>query len=63
MPVQPARQQGLGLRIMQNRAAIIGARLTIEPARPSGTLGTCVLARRNHERNQNEGAGPGPDRR
>jgi signal transduction histidine kinase len=38
--------QGLGLRIMRNRAAILGARLTIEPAEPTGTVVTCVLARR-----------------
>ncbi len=56
-------ERGLGLRIMQNRAAILGARLTIEPARPSGTVVTCVLARRNHERNQGETPSPGPDRR
>jgi signal transduction histidine kinase len=34
----------LGLRVMRNRAAIIGAELTIEPARPSGTVVTCALA-------------------
>jgi nitrate/nitrite-specific signal transduction histidine kinase len=38
---------GLGLRIMQNRAAIIGAKLTIEPAKPKGTAVTCVLARKS----------------
>jgi two-component system CheB/CheR fusion protein len=40
---------GLGLRIMRNRAAIIRATLTIEPAKPAGTLVTCALARRNDE--------------
>ena len=34
---------GLGLRIMRNRAAIIGATLTIEPAQPAGTMVTCTL--------------------
>ena len=34
---------GLGLRIMRNRAAIIGATLTIEPAQPAGTVVTCTL--------------------
>jgi len=46
-PRQPARSAehlGLGLRLMCNRAAVIGARLTIEPVQPSGTRVTCVLA-------------------
>ena len=41
---------GLGLRIMRNRAAIIHATLTIEPAKPAGTVVNCALARTNHER-------------
>jgi PAS domain S-box-containing protein len=45
MPGPSAEIQGLGLRIMRNRAAIIGAKLTIEPVKPSGTVVTCVLAR------------------
>lgn len=50
MPAQPAENRcGLGLRIMRNRAAIIGARLTIQPARPTGTLVTCTLIRGDHE--------------
>jgi len=52
MPTQPtenALNAGLGLRIMRNRAAIIGARLTIQPAEPTGTLVTCALVRKNHE--------------
>ncbi len=44
-----AANEGLGLRIMRNRAAILGARLTIEPADPSGTLVMCVVPRRNDE--------------
>jgi PAS domain S-box-containing protein len=32
MPARPTSLQGLGLRIMRNRAAILGAQLTIEPA-------------------------------
>ena len=36
---------GLGLRIMRNRAAIIRATLNIEPARPTGTLVTCACVR------------------
>jgi signal transduction histidine kinase len=49
MPARPTEMQGLGLRIMRNRAAIIGAVLTIEPAEPTGTVVTCVLARKWHE--------------
>lgn len=44
MPAQPTETPGLGLRIMHNRATIIGAQLTIEPAVPTGTLVTCRLA-------------------
>jgi PAS domain S-box-containing protein len=45
MPARPAPPEGLGLRIMRNRAAIIGAHLTIEPAQPTGTVVTCTLAK------------------
>jgi hypothetical protein len=34
---------------MRNRAAIIGARLTVEAAQSAGTVVTCELARRPHE--------------
>jgi signal transduction histidine kinase len=54
---------GLGMHIMQNRAAIIGARLTVEAAQPNGTLMTCTWARTNHERVQDREARPDPDRR
>jgi two-component system CheB/CheR fusion protein len=48
MPSRPTESHGgLGLRIMQNRAAIIGATLTIQPAKPTGTLITCTLASKN----------------
>jgi PAS domain S-box-containing protein len=50
MPAKVTVSQGLGLRIMRNRSAILRARLTIEPAQPSGTRVSCVLPRRNHER-------------
>jgi PAS domain S-box-containing protein len=43
MPPRPEANGGLGLRIMRNRAAIIGAHLTIEPAEFSGTMVTCRL--------------------
>jgi PAS domain S-box-containing protein len=62
MPVQEAENLGLGLRIMRNRASIIGARLTIEPARPTGTLVTCVLVRRNNEPARDREARPRPSR-
>ncbi|HWG43915.1 MAG TPA: PAS domain S-box protein [Gemmataceae bacterium] len=62
MPARSAEEQGLGLRIMQNRAAIIGARLTIEPAQPNGTLVTCVLARNSHEPQGHQEASPRADR-
>lgn len=37
------RGTGLGLRIMRNRASVIGARLTVEPVQPHGTLIACTL--------------------
>jgi PAS domain S-box-containing protein len=63
MPAQPAQYHGLGLRIMRNRAAIIGATLTIEPAEPTGTLVTCALARMKYDQEQNHATSEGPDRR
>jgi two-component system CheB/CheR fusion protein len=63
MPATLPEIQGLGLRIMRNRAAIIGAQLTIEPARPIGTLVTCVLRTTDHETNRNEEARPDSDHR
>jgi PAS domain S-box-containing protein len=49
MPVKPSESEGLGLRIMRNRAAIIGATLTISRGEPHGTLVRCVLPRSRHE--------------
>jgi PAS domain S-box-containing protein len=49
-PSGPSPPEGLGLRVMRNRAAIIGADLTIEPAEPSGTVVTCSLPRKQNER-------------
>jgi PAS domain S-box-containing protein len=48
MPARPLVAEGLGLRIMRNRAAIIGAQLTIEPAEPTGTVVTCRLVKKNY---------------
>jgi signal transduction histidine kinase len=45
MPARPEAKGGMGLRIMGNRAAIIAAHLTIEPAEPTGTVVTCRLVR------------------
>jgi two-component system CheB/CheR fusion protein len=36
-------KDGLGMRIMQNRAAVIGGKLTVEPRQPAGTIVTCTL--------------------
>jgi PAS domain S-box-containing protein len=54
---------GLGLRIMRNRAVIIGATLKIEPALPAGTLVVCSLPRMKIAKEQNHQTSPDPDRR
>jgi two-component system CheB/CheR fusion protein len=36
-------KDGLGMRIMQNRAAVIGGKLTVEPRQPAGTIVTCTV--------------------
>jgi PAS domain S-box-containing protein len=38
-------REGLGMRILRNRANVIGARLTIERGRSQGTVVTCTLPR------------------
>ena len=63
MPTRSKPRGGLGLRIMRNRAAIIGATLTIERAEPAGTVATCVLPRKNNEPTKDTAARPGADRR
>src|SRR5262249_47272413 len=63
MPAPAADKAGMGLRILRNRAAIIGARLTIEPAVPTGTLGTCMLPRKNNGKQEAAETSRGPDRR
>ena len=49
MSARAAANGGLGLRIMRDRAMIIGATLTIEPAQPTGTLVTCSLVRTKND--------------
>ena len=39
---------GLGIRVMQNRAGIIGGSFTIEPAHPHGTLVRCTIRELSH---------------
>jgi signal transduction histidine kinase len=63
MAAGPSAAEGLGLRIMRNRAAIIGASLTFGPAEPAGTVVTCTLARKNHEPEEGQGAESRPHRR
>jgi signal transduction histidine kinase len=41
--IPEAPPKGLGLRIMHDRASVIGAKLTIEAAKPRGTVVTCTL--------------------
>jgi signal transduction histidine kinase len=62
MPPSHAESEGLGLRIMRNRAALLQAQLTIAPADPSGTVITCVLPGRFHEPKEDEAARSGADR-
>jgi PAS domain S-box-containing protein len=43
MGIAEDAREGLGRRIMSNRAGVIGASLTTEPATPRGTVVTCTL--------------------
>lgn len=63
LPAQVVPTAGLGLRIMRNRATVIGGALSIESATPSGTVVTCVVPRRKHEPEKDDTASPGSDRR
>jgi signal transduction histidine kinase len=63
MPPPPTATEALGLRIMRNRAAIIGATLSIEPNEPRGTVVTCALARSGDGQHEEQEKSPRPDRR
>jgi signal transduction histidine kinase len=54
MPAWSAEKPGMGLRIMRNRAAIIGAGLNFQPAKPTGTVVTCMLVRKSNAPNQDK---------
>jgi two-component system, LuxR family, sensor kinase FixL len=54
---------GLGLRIMYNRAAIIGAALMIKQTQPKGTAVICALPRRNYAPKKAEESEPSDDHR
>jgi len=45
-PESPSETSGTGLRIMRYRADLIGAKLTIGPVQPRGTLVSCTLPHR-----------------
>jgi PAS domain S-box-containing protein len=49
MPARPEANGGMGLRIMRNRATVIGAHLTITSTVPTGTVVTCRLVSKKHE--------------
>jgi signal transduction histidine kinase len=44
IPADARRDQGNGLCLMAYRARIIGAQLSVEPARDSGTIVRCVIS-------------------
>lgn len=46
LPEGRQTNQGLGIRIMAYRAAMIGGRLSVEPAPTGGTIVTCTLPRK-----------------
>jgi signal transduction histidine kinase len=63
IPAEANQAPGLGLRIMRNRATIIGAVLTIETAQPTGTLVTCSMPRKVYEREEVKKTRPSAHRR
>jgi PAS domain S-box-containing protein len=59
-------KEGMGWRIMRNRAAVIQAGLTIEPVEPHGVLVTCTLLKEHSHEPQSsdrQARGQGADRR
>jgi PAS domain S-box-containing protein len=63
MVAGPAPPRGLGLRIMRNRAAIIGATVTVAPAEPKGTVVTCTLPMKTDDAKESKQTHSRPDRR
>ena len=64
LPTEVTENHGvLGLRIMRNRAAIIGATLAIQAAERTGTLVTCALPRKNNETRPDQEPHQDSDRR
>ena len=63
MPPEPVESQGLGLRIMHYRAAMIGATLTIEANKPRGIVISCLWPKQNHVQKKNGETGPRARRR
>jgi two-component system sensor kinase FixL len=63
--IRKAHSEGLGMRIMRNRASVLGAQLTVARATPRGTIVTCVLSKGfSHVAGHAQGAGrKGPERR
>lgn len=43
LPESPEKSNGLGIRIMAHRAAMIGGSFAIEPAPTGGTIVTCTI--------------------
>ena len=58
---QPGKSEGLGLRIMKNRAHVIGAQLTIEPVQPQGAVVTCILNKKDSRAEKTEEQNQDPD--
>jgi PAS domain S-box-containing protein len=63
MGARQKKSGGLGLRIMRNRAAIVGATVKFAPAEPRGTVVTCILPRKTNEAEECKKADPSVDRR
>jgi len=58
MPAEALKNKGMGLRVMQHRARMIGATLEVEPVKPSGTLVSCKLEY-SPKKGSSQGAGSG----